>query len=59
MAKGRASLSVRRALLYYLEKRLRLDVKDDSPAETPVVVANRGAFEEALASAMGRVSGGV
>jgi predicted DNA-binding transcriptional regulator YafY len=57
MAGGRTSLSVRRAMLYYLKKRLRLDVEDDRPAETPVVVANRDAFEDALAKAKGEVGG--
>ena len=55
MHDGCVSLSVRKALLYYLKKRLRLDVITDSPAETPVVVANREAFEEALRCASGRV----
>lgn len=55
MSNHTASLSVRKALLYYLKKRLRLDVITDSPPETPVVVANREAFEEALQSASGRV----
>jgi predicted DNA-binding transcriptional regulator YafY len=43
-------IPVRRALLYYFNKRLRLDIADrvDDPKETPVVVANRAAFEEAL-----------
>lgn len=59
MPKGRTSLAVRKAMLYYLKKRLRLDVDSDSPAETPVVVANRAGFEEALACAKGQVSGGV
>lgn len=54
MPNGRISLRVRRALLYYLRKRLRLDVMTDSPAETPVVVANREAFDEALRAATGR-----
>lgn len=53
MPKGSVSLPVRKALLYYLKKRLRLDVGDDSPGETPVVVANRTEFEAALASATG------
>jgi hypothetical protein len=57
MPKGRASLSVRLAMLYYLKKRLRLDVETDSPAETPVVIANRDEFEIALAAAKGQVSG--
>jgi hypothetical protein len=57
MPDRRAVLPVRKALLYYLKKRLRLDVDGDSPAEKPVVVANREAFEEALASSRGFVSG--
>lgn len=57
MPKGRAGLKVRRAMLYYLKKRLRLDVETDSPAETPVVIANRAEFEIALAAATGQVSG--
>jgi hypothetical protein len=57
MPKGRSALGVRRALLYYLKKRLRLDVATDSPSETPVVVANREEFEAALAAAKGEVRG--
>jgi hypothetical protein len=56
MRKGSVLLPVRRALLYYLKKRLRLG-DGDSPAETPVVVANRQEFENALASAKGLVGG--
>lgn len=55
MPRGKTTLPVRRALLYYLKKRLRLDVDGDSPAETPIVVANRDAFESALADAKGLV----
>jgi hypothetical protein len=55
MPAGNTSLVVRKALLYYLKKRLRLDVGEDAPAETPVVVANRVAFELALAGATGQV----
>lgn len=55
MPHGRSTLPVRKALLYYLKKRLRLDRFDDPPSETPVVVANREAFEIALASATGSV----
>lgn len=58
MPGGRAVLSVRKALLYYLKKRLRLDRPDDPPSETPVVVANREAFEITLASAKGMVRAG-
>ncbi len=55
MEKGLARVSVRKALLYYFQKRLRLDVADrlDHPNETPVVVVNRDAFNAALAEAMG------
>lgn len=44
-------LLVRKALLYYFEKRFRLDVGDvlDRPQELPVIIANRTAFEKALA----------
>jgi len=44
-------LSVRKSLLYYFEKRLRLDVAEalDDPREAPVVIANKAEFEEALA----------
>lgn len=50
MQGGRTVLRVRRALLYYLNKRLRLDVaeKQDRPKETPVVVANRAEYDAVL-----------
>lgn len=50
MVDGRATVSVRRAMLYYFDKRLRLDVarSSDRPAETPVVVSNRAEFDRAL-----------
>ena len=50
MRGGRSVLRVRRALLYYLNKRLRLDVAEqrDRPKETPVVVANRDEYVTAL-----------
>ena len=54
MADGRVVVPVRKALLYYFQKRLRLDVADfvDQPHEIPVIVANRAAFDAALAEAM-------
>lgn len=54
MTNGRTEVMVRKALLYYFLKRLRLDVADklDNPHEVPVVVANRTAFDAALAEAM-------
>ncbi|MEW6466357.1 MAG: WYL domain-containing protein [Pseudomonadota bacterium] len=57
MVDGKLVLSVRRALLYYLDKRLRLDVgeKLDKPHETPIVVANRAEFEKAIKEATGAV----
>lgn len=47
-------IPVRQALLYYFQKRLRLDVADvlDNPHETPVVVSNRAEFDAALKGAM-------
>jgi len=47
---GRCELKVRLALLYYLDKRLRLDVAEqqDRPKETPIVVANREEYDETL-----------
>lgn len=46
-------LPVRKSLLYYFQKRLRLDVADalDNPQEVPVVVANKETFDKALAEA--------
>ncbi|MDQ2079033.1 WYL domain-containing protein [Xanthobacteraceae bacterium Astr-EGSB] len=50
MENGRCELRVRKALLYYLDKRLRLDVAEeqDRPKETPIVVANRAEYDEVL-----------
>jgi WYL domain len=50
MKDGRSELRVRRALLYYLDKRLRLDVaeKQDRPKETPIIVANRNEYDATL-----------
>jgi predicted DNA-binding transcriptional regulator YafY len=49
MNDGRAIVPVRQALLYYFEKRLRLDLdaKRDSAAERPVVIHNRDEFNKA------------
>ena len=54
MEDGEAVVPIRRALLYYFSKRLRLDVAErfDDPREAPVVVKNREAFDVALAEAM-------
>lgn len=54
MVDGRITVPVRKALLYYFRKRLRLDVADalDNPHEVPVVVENKEAFASALAEAM-------
>lgn len=50
MQNGKCEMSVRQALLYYLDKRLRLDVaeKQDRPKETPIIVANREEYDNAL-----------
>lgn len=51
MKDGHCTVRVRRALLYYFDKRMRLDVseKHDRPKETPLIVKNRREYEEALA----------
>jgi hypothetical protein len=53
MSDGRLTVPVRYALLYYFNKRLRLDVGPDldGPQERPVVVANRTQFDDALREA--------
>jgi predicted DNA-binding transcriptional regulator YafY len=50
MIDGRCELPVRLALLYYLDKRLRLDVaeKQDRPKETTIVVANKKEYDKTL-----------
>jgi len=55
MTDGQAEIPMRRALLYYFNKRMRLDVPAgiDKPAERPVIVANIEAFRKALAEASG------
>jgi hypothetical protein len=54
MTKGKAVLPIRRALLYYFAKRLRLDMDPDKdrPAEKPVVIENWKEFEKARTAAM-------
>lgn len=51
MEYGQIAIPVRKALLYYFNKRLRLDVakEKDRTKETPVVVLNDRAFQDALA----------
>jgi hypothetical protein len=50
MTEGRSIVRVRHALLYYFDKRLRLDVaeKQDRPKETPVVIENREPYDRVL-----------
>lgn len=50
MKDNELTLPVRKALLYYFNKRLRLDIAEalDRPQEAPIVVANKAAYEEAL-----------
>jgi predicted DNA-binding transcriptional regulator YafY len=52
MEDGRVVVPVRRAMLYYFSKRLRLDLGAGDPRETPVVVSNREEFDSALSEAM-------
>ena len=53
MKDGSVLIPVRKALLYYFQKRLRLDATrtHDEPHETPVVITNREEFSKALAEA--------
>jgi len=53
MTDGRVTISVRRALLYYFEKRLRLDINDDRarPEESPLAIGNADDFYKSLAIA--------
>ncbi len=50
MKGGKCVVKIREALLYYFDKRLRLDVSErhDRPKETPVVVANRAEYDAML-----------
>ena len=50
MEDGSITIPVRRALLYYFRKRLRLDVAEalDNPNEVPVIVMNKAEFEAAI-----------
>jgi predicted DNA-binding transcriptional regulator YafY len=54
MNRNETKLPVRKALLYYFQKRLRIDVADvlDNLQEAPVVVANKEIFNKAMAEAM-------
>jgi predicted DNA-binding transcriptional regulator YafY len=51
MEYGQIAVPVRKALLYYFNKRLRLDIakEKDRTKETPVVVLNERAFQDVLA----------
>jgi len=49
---GRVVVPVRRAMMYYFGKRLRLDLASSNSRETPVVGANREEFDSALSEAM-------
>lgn len=50
MHEGKCVVPVRMALLYYFDKRLRLDIaeKKDRPKETPVIIDNRKEYDAAL-----------
>jgi hypothetical protein len=50
MEYGQIAVPVRKALLYYFNKRLRIDVakEKDRIKETPVVVLNDRAFQDVL-----------
>jgi predicted DNA-binding transcriptional regulator YafY len=50
MVRKKLTVSIRCALLYYFNKRLRLDIaaQVDEPRERPIVVANQSEFDDAL-----------
>ena len=52
MEAGQCIVKIRMALLYYFDKRLRLDIAEtkDRPKETPVVIHNRKEYDAALKS---------
>jgi hypothetical protein len=54
MVMGQTTLRIRKAMLYYFWKRLRLDIaeKADKPSEAPVVIKNKTEFDTALREAM-------
>ncbi|MFC2950821.1 WYL domain-containing protein [Marinicaulis aureus] len=54
MKDGSCTVRVRRALLYYFDKRMRLDVsaKHDRPKETPLIVKNRKDYDAALSGSV-------
>ncbi|WP_353330177.1 transcriptional regulator [Phaeobacter sp. NW0010-22] len=54
MKNGSLTITVRKAMLYYFNKRLRLDVASelDKSHETPLIVSNRDEFDSALMEAM-------
>lgn len=51
MQDSKLCLSLRKAVLYYFKKRLRLDIAEalDKPQEAPLVIQNRKVFDAALA----------
>lgn len=53
MLQRRVEVSLRNAMLYYFEKRMRLDLAEDShrPQEVPLIIANRDEFDAALRTA--------
>ncbi len=57
MHDGQLAVRIRCALLYYFNKRLRLDVRDDNPKATPLVVENNIEFQKALGAAERSASG--
>jgi predicted DNA-binding transcriptional regulator YafY len=50
MTNKRVEVPLRKAMLYYLEKRMRLDLAESSvrPQEVPIIIANRKEFDVAL-----------
>jgi hypothetical protein len=53
MTNGSVEFPLRKAMLYYFEKRMRLDpaVSSPRPQEAPLIIANRSEFDTALKEA--------
>jgi hypothetical protein len=57
MVNDEIEVVIRKALLFYFRRRLRIDVVDllENPEDVPVVVANKDVFDKALAEAMSKL----
>lgn len=53
MTDNKLFLRIRKALLWYFEKRLRLDIQSEDPKESPIIVQNGAAFRDAISHSNG------